>query len=98
MTTLTSLVDYIPQWLMKGLTIAGKMLPAIGFAMILATMVKKEVIPFAILGYVLAAYFKLPVIGIALVGTIFALNELYNKPKVVVETTETNEGGTDDWI
>lgn len=98
MSSLIHLVDYIPVWLMKGLTIAGKMLPAIGFAMILSTMAKKELIPFMLLGYVLAAFFKLPVIGIALVGTIFALNEYYNKPTLAVASSDAQNGGQDDWI
>lgn len=78
MDTLLKLVDYIPPVLLTGLTVAGKMLPAIGFAMILSVMAKKELIPFVLLGYVCAAYLNIPTIGIAIVGTIFALIEFYN--------------------
>lgn len=42
MDTLLHLVDYIPPVLLNGLTVAGKMLPAIGFAMILSVMAKKS--------------------------------------------------------
>ncbi|SUN53031.1 PTS system N-acetylgalactosamine-specific transporter subunit IIC [Streptococcus dysgalactiae] len=56
MDTLLHLVDYIPPVLLNGLTVAGKMLPAIGFAMILSVMAKKELIPFVLIGYVCAAY------------------------------------------
>lgn len=89
------LVDFIPEVLLNGLSVAGKMLPAIGFAMILTVMAKKELIPFVLLGYVCASYLGLPVIGIALVGTIFALIEFYKSgPSVPV-----SEGGQqDDWI
>ncbi|WZU02117.1 PTS sugar transporter subunit IIC [Erysipelothrix sp. D19-032] len=66
------------RWLLTGLNVAGGMLPAIGFAMILSVMVKKELVPFVLMGYVLLAYFKLPVIGIALFATIFALQQ-YNQ-------------------
>ena len=65
----------IPAWLIGGLSIAGKMLPAIGFAMILSIMAKVELIPFVLLGYVCIGYFNLPVMGVAFVGTIFALIE-----------------------
>ena len=89
------LVDYIPEILLNGLSVAGKMLPAIGFAMILTVMAKKELIPFVLLGYVCASYLGLPVIGIALVGTIFALIEFYKTPS----TVSASEGGQqDDWI
>ncbi|MGT2888061.1 PTS mannose/fructose/sorbose/N-acetylgalactosamine transporter subunit IIC [Streptococcus didelphis] len=62
MQTLTGLFALIPPVLLNGLTLAGKMLPAIGFAMILSVMAKKELIPYIILGYVLAVYFGLPVL------------------------------------
>ncbi|MBS4750798.1 PTS mannose/fructose/sorbose/N-acetylgalactosamine transporter subunit IIC [Carnobacteriaceae bacterium zg-ZUI78] len=94
MDTLLHLVDYIPPVLLSGLTVAGKMLPAIGFAMILSVMAKKELIPFVLLGYVCAAYLKIPTIGIAIVGTIFALIEFYHRPEKVVVKEEEK----DDWI
>lgn len=72
-------VEMIPQWLITGLSVAGKMLPAIGFAMILSVMAKIELIPFVILGYVCVAYLNLPVIGIAFVGTMFALLEYFRR-------------------
>lgn len=98
METLLHLVDFIPPVLLNGLTVAGKMLPAIGFAMILSVMAKKELIPFVLLGYVCAAYLGVPTIGIAIIGTMFALMEFYNKPKTT-ETIAASEGdGQDDWI
>ncbi|SUN53005.1 PTS system N-acetylgalactosamine-specific transporter subunit IIC [Streptococcus equi subsp. zooepidemicus] len=96
MDTLLHLVDYIPPVLLNGLTVAGKMLPAIGFAMILSVMAKKELIPFVLIGYVCAAYLQIPTIGIAIIGIIFALNEYYNKPKHA--TTAEQGGQQDDWI
>ena len=97
MEMLTTLVGYIPAWLLTGLNVAGGMLPAIGFAMILSVMVKKELIPFVLMGYVLAAYFKLPVIGIALFATIFALQQ-YNQASNKSVAAANTEVGNDDWI
>ncbi|QIK69283.1 PTS mannose/fructose/sorbose/N-acetylgalactosamine transporter subunit IIC [Erysipelothrix sp. HDW6C] len=97
MDFLTQLVGYIPQQLLTGLNVAGGMLPAIGFAMILSVMVKKELIPFVILGYVLAAYLKLPVIGIALVASIFAVQQ-YNAANNPATAGANTEVGNDDWI
>lgn len=97
MDTLLHLVDFIPPVLLNGLTVAGKMLPAIGFAMILSVMAKKELIPFVLLGYVCAAYLQIPTIGIAIIGIIFALNEFYNKPKQVESTSGQGEE-QNDWI
>ncbi|MDQ8767613.1 PTS mannose/fructose/sorbose/N-acetylgalactosamine transporter subunit IIC [Streptococcus ruminantium] len=95
MDTLLKLVEMIPPVLLNGLSVAGKMLPAIGFAMILSVMAKKELIPFVLLGYVCAAYLKLPIIGIAIVGSIFALREFFNKPEQVAVKQEEAH---DDWI
>ncbi|HEM5687963.1 PTS mannose/fructose/sorbose/N-acetylgalactosamine transporter subunit IIC [Streptococcus suis] len=95
MDTLLKLVEMIPPVLLTGLSVAGKMLPAIGFAMILSVMAKKELIPFVLLGYVCAAYLQLPVIGIAIVGSIFALKEFFNKPEQVAVKQEEAH---DDWI
>ena len=72
------------------------MLAAIGIAMILSVMAKKELIPFVLLGYICAAYLQIPIIGIAIIGTIFALMEFYRQPKTVAAD---NQGGEqDDWI
>lgn len=100
MDTLSSLVNMIPKWLLDGLSVAGGMLPAIGFAMIMSVMLKKEFIPFALLGYILAAFLKLPVIGIALVGVVFALKH-YNeieKAGTAAAGATTQEVEHDDWI
>lgn len=98
MDTLSKLVAFVPAWLLKGLTVAGGMLPAIGFAMIMSVMLKKEVVPFALLGYFLAAYLGVPVIGIAIVGTVFALKHYNDAGNVAVAQAATEEVEHDDWI
>lgn len=99
MDTLSNLVAMVPKWLLDGLTVAGGMLPAIGFAMIMSVMLKKELVPFALLGYILAGFLKLPVIGIALVGAVFAIKHFNEHEKAAaagVQTTQEVEH--DDWI
>ncbi|MEG0678444.1 MAG: PTS sugar transporter subunit IIC [Carnobacterium sp.] len=75
---LRSFVEIIPAWLISGLSVAGGLLPAIGFAMILNVMVKKEFIPAILLGYIGISYLGMPVIGLAFAGAILALNNYYN--------------------
>lgn len=72
-----SFVEAFPQWLIDGLTVAGGVLPAIGFAMILSVMVKKEYIGYILLGYISISYLELPVIGLAFVGAFFALLDYF---------------------
>lgn len=97
MELLLQLVAQIPAELLKGLTVAGRMLPAVGFAMILSVMAKKELIPFVLLGYVAAAYLEIPTIGIAIVGLIFALIEYYRTP-ALKQGEVAQEESNDDWI
>ncbi len=78
---LSLLVSYIPNWLMTGLTVAGGMLPAIGFALILSMMLKVEYIGYALIGYVLVSYFSTPVMGIAIVASAFAAMDLSKKTR-----------------
>lgn len=76
-------VQTIPEWIINGLSIAGGIMPAIGFAMLLSIMMKVEYVMFFIVGFILAAYLNLPILAIALIGLAIALydyNQNKNKP------------------
>lgn len=88
---LQAFVEALPQWLIQGFSVAGGLIPAIGFAMILSVMVKKQLIPYLLLGYVCAAYLKLPTMAIALVGGIFACIYYFNKDNESKLTENTQE-------
>ena len=70
---LSAVIALIPDWLNAGLSVAGQMLPAIGFAMILNVMAKKELIPFVLLGYIAIAYLGLPTMGVTFLAACVAL-------------------------
>lgn len=72
-----TVVEAVPQWIIDGLGVAGGIMPAIGFAMLLTIMLKTEYIMFMIIGFVLAAYLEIPVLGIALIGLSIALYDFY---------------------
>ena len=76
---LQTAISYIPEWLISGFSVAGVMLPAIGFAMILSVMAKIELLPFVLIGYICIGYLQLPVMGVAFVGTAVALLVYYIK-------------------
>jgi mannose/fructose/N-acetylgalactosamine-specific phosphotransferase system component IIC len=61
-------IEHIPHWIMNGLTVAGGMLPALGFAMLFTMMSSKKLFPFFIIGFTLAAFFKANLIAIAILG------------------------------
>lgn len=77
-----ALVETLPQWIIDGLSIAGGIMPAIGFAMLLKIMMKVEYVMFFIVGFILAAYLQMPILAIALIGLAIALYDFYqNKNK-----------------
>lgn len=76
---LQAFVEALPDWLITGFSVAGGLIPAIGFAMIMSVMLEKDLTPYVLLGYVCAAYLELPTMAIALVGAVFALISYYNK-------------------
>lgn len=56
------------KWISDGLSVVGKALPAVGFALLLSYMDIKKYWPFMVVGYVLFAYMGVATIGLALVG------------------------------
>ncbi len=72
-----AVVAKMPEWLIGGLEVAGGIMPAIGFAMLLKIMYKKEYMAFLIIGFVLVAYFELPILAVALIGLAVALYDSY---------------------
>lgn len=50
------LVNSLPDWAMNGLSAVGKILPALGMSMLLKFMYRKELAPFLVVGFVIAAY------------------------------------------
>src|SRR5882762_6397652 len=75
-------LDLIPAWVNEGLKVAGNLLPALGFALLLNLMFNKKVAPYFFLGFILSSYLKLPVIAIGGLGIIAALiiTDLTHKP------------------
>lgn len=66
-------LDYAPDWLMGGLSVAGGLLPAVGLAILLRYLPTVDNIHYLIIGFFLAAYIEVPMIGVALVGIAMAI-------------------------
>jgi len=80
-------LDRIPDWVNTGLQVAGNLLPALGFALLMNLLFQKRVAPYFFLGFILAAFLKLPVIAIGGLGVIIA---------VLVTKSEPAEAGVDE--
>jgi mannose/fructose/N-acetylgalactosamine-specific phosphotransferase system component IIC len=72
-TLMDGLINSLPQWLLDGLLSGALLLPAIGFSLLMQMMISKKLVPFYILGFILAAYLKLDILGVAIIGVITAL-------------------------
>lgn len=68
-----NLLKVFPTWLMGGLKVSGGILPALGIAILLRYLPTKKYIAYLILGFVLAAYLKIPMVGVALAGLAIAV-------------------------
>lgn len=95
-----AILTIIPKWFTDGLTIAGGMLPVVGIGMLLRFMPVKKYLTYLVLGFVAAAYVKIPVLGIALIGgaAAYAIYRI-NAEKLVAQTSndmsvtaQNNEG------
>jgi PTS system mannose-specific IID component len=91
-----SFLDMIPAWVQSGLQVAGNMLPALGFALLMNLMFNRKVAPYFFLGFVLAAYLKLPVIAIGGLGVIIALIVTQVTPKETEDNEDYTEVSTDE--
>lgn len=66
-------IDAIPEWLVNGLNNAGNMLPALGFALTLVIMGKKQYLPFFVLGFFSYAVLDFSMLTGAIFGLCFAM-------------------------
>lgn len=84
-------LSVIPEFVTRGLDVAASIIPAIGFAMLARMMVTKKLVPYLILGFILAAYFEMPVVGIALLGVVIVLIYMNNQQNNVEVAIDDNE-------
>ncbi|MXV16447.1 PTS system mannose/fructose/sorbose family transporter subunit IID [Hufsiella ginkgonis] len=81
-------LDQVPSWVHSGLQVAGNMLPALGFALLMNLMFNKNVAPYFFLGFIMTSYLKLPLIAVGGLGVITAL--------IITSLTHKDEPGEED--
>ncbi|WML29967.1 PTS sugar transporter subunit IIC [Neobacillus sp. OS1-32] len=86
------ILNAIPDFVQNGLQIATGILPALGFAMLARLLINKKVVPYFFLGFLIVAYLKVPITGIALLGAIVSviMVNIMNNQKV---NLAANQGG-----
>lgn len=68
-----SLLNSMPAWLNEGMAIGGGMVVAVGYAMVINMMATREVWPFFIIGFVVAAISQLTLIALGALAIAIAL-------------------------
>ena len=68
-----SIVGVVPAWFTEGLNLGSKFLTAYGIALLLSTMLNKELTVFFVLGFFLVGYLNLNITAIAIFAVILAV-------------------------
>ncbi|WP_416330468.1 PTS galactosamine transporter subunit IIC [[Clostridium] innocuum] len=90
-------VNALPAVITHGLEVAGGILPAVGFAMLLRVMMKVKYTPYFIAGFLMACFCEMPnLLPVALLGTVFALIDFFGvkQRKDEIEEAVKNAGIT----
>jgi galactosamine PTS system EIIC component len=89
-----ALVQSMPAWLTHGFDIAGGILPAVGFGMLLKVMIKAQFVPFLLIGFLAASFISFSnLLPVAVIGTALAIYEYFNtKNKAVLANVSSNKG------
>ena len=71
--TVQSFLESMPAWLTDGMAIGGGMVVAVGYALVINMMATKEVWPFFVIGFVVAAISQLTLMALGALGVALAL-------------------------
>lgn len=92
-------IESIPESIMNGLNVAGGLLPAVGFALLVQPMMNRSNIIYFILGFICVAFLKLPTIGITAFGIVLAylivFEKVGNQSSTCIETADA--AAEEDW-
>ena len=76
------LVNNMPEWLVHGFEVAGGLIPAVGFAMLLNVMLRSRYMAYLLAGFLFVCYIPMNnILPVALMGLCFALLDYYNNEK-----------------
>jgi len=75
------LMDVLPAWVIGGFSVAGGLLPALGFAIIIITIGRKDLMPYFFVGFFAVAYLGINTMAAAVFGTCIAVLMIINARK-----------------
>lgn len=100
-TVIQSILEATPEVVISGLTVASKIIPGVGIAVLLLMMLKGRMWIFFFLGFILTTYLGLSIIPVAFIALAFAvLYDMASNPVVktvagIGTVDEEDDGGYD---
>ena len=95
---IAAFVSTFPAWLVQGFRVAGGLLPGVGLALLLRSMLNITNISFLLIGFLMASYMSLgSVLPIAIAAFAIALL-IFLKDRESAKSIATSDGGMQDGI
>ena len=91
-------VEHIPESIMQGLNVAGGLLPAVGFALLLLPMMNLKNVLYFVLGFILISYLNLPIMAVTICGLVLAIIVTYEKGAVNPQTVQAGNGDGEEGL
>lgn len=89
-------VNSIPETIMQGLNVAGGLLPAVGFALLLLPMMNMKNVIYFVFGFILISYLNLPIMAVTICGVLLAFIVTYEKGQLAQKTVVQCQDGEED--
>lgn len=90
-------VSSIPEVITNGLKVAGGLLPAVGFALLLQPILNKKNAIYFVLGFTLIAYLNLPIMAITVIAVAIAFMVVYEKNgSLTPKVAHVNDDGEEE--
>lgn len=91
------ILNQIPDFIQTGISLAAGIMPALGFAILLQMILKKEVVVFFIIGFALYSYLHVPVLGISIFAACLAYILINLDTKIDKKVIVEGENSDDDF-
>lgn len=100
-TVIENLLAILPEWVLNGLSVAGGVMPAIGFAVLIRILSdRKSIFPFFFLGFFLVQFFEVSSIAAACFGipiaVIIVLMQKDIQEEILVQVKSTANADEED--
>ena len=86
-------LESIPEFVQQGLVAAAGFIPALGIALLARMTLTKKTAVFFVLGFTIAAYLQIPMLGIAIIAAVMAvvLVQMQNTNTVAVQGVDDDD-------